>query len=98
MQPSTDEDLDKLPHVIITSDDIWDPTVLDHSINIENYTCHPTMDSMIDEGEFVSLDECTYTTRTYLHHDSCGPNYISDVYHCECMNCSGFDLNTTDNS
>ena len=36
IQPSMDEDLDQLPHVIITSDDIWDPTVLDHLIDIEN--------------------------------------------------------------
>ena len=36
MQPSTNEDLDKLAHIIITSDDVWDPTVLDHSIDIEN--------------------------------------------------------------
>ena len=28
MHPSTDE-----PHVIVTSDDIWDPTILDHSID-----------------------------------------------------------------
>ena len=40
MQPSMDEDLDKLPHVIITSDDIWDHTVLDHTIDIENDTYH----------------------------------------------------------
>ena len=30
MHPSTDDDLDKLPHVIVTSNDTWDPTVLDH--------------------------------------------------------------------
>ena len=38
MQASMDEDLDKLPHVIITSDHIWDPTVLDHLIDIEIFT------------------------------------------------------------
>ena len=31
MQPSMNEDLDKLPHVIITSDDIWNP------IDMEQY-------------------------------------------------------------
>ena len=30
MCPSTDEDLDELPHVIVTSDDTWDPTILYH--------------------------------------------------------------------
>ena len=38
MHLSMDEGLDKFPHVIVTSDDIWDPTVLDHSIDIENGT------------------------------------------------------------
>ena len=28
MHPSTDDNLDQHPHVIITSDDIWDPAVL----------------------------------------------------------------------
>ena len=36
MQPSTDEDLDQLAHVISTSNDIWDPAVLDYSIGVEN--------------------------------------------------------------
>ena len=40
MQPSTDADPDTLPHVIITSDDTFDP-VLDHSIDIENDMYHP---------------------------------------------------------
>ena len=33
MQPSANKDLDKLPHVIKTSDDIWDPTVLPRLLN-----------------------------------------------------------------
>ena len=97
MQPSTDEDLDRLPHHIVSSDDVWDPTVLDHSINIENDTYYPTRDPTIDEEEFSSLDECTSMTGIYLHHDSCHSDYVCDVYHNKCMNCSGFDLKTTDN-
>ena len=60
MQPSMDKDLAKLPHVIITSDDIY----------------HPTMDSNIDEEDFTSFDECTSTTGSYLHHNSYGPDYV----------------------
>ena len=42
MQPFTDEDLDKLPPVIIASDDIKDPKVLDRLIDIEMiYTILP---------------------------------------------------------
>ena len=57
MNPSTDEDLDHLPHVIIISDvnDIWSPSVLDHSIDIENDIYHLAMDSNISEDGFASF-------------------------------------------
>ena len=67
MQPSTNEDLDELPHVIINSVDIGYRTVTDHLIDSENDTYHPTMDSMADEEYFASFDECTSMTGTYLH-------------------------------
>ena len=98
MHASMDEDLDHLPHVIVTSDDIWDPTVLDHLIDIENDIYNPTIDSNIDDEDFTSFDECTSATGSYLHHDYYGPNYICDIYHNECITCLGFDLNTTHNS
>ena len=80
MQPSLDEDLDQLPHVIITSDDIWDPTVLDHLIDIENDIYHP---SNINDEDFASFDQRTSATGSYLHHDDYGPNCMCDVYHNE---------------
>ena len=63
----------KLPHVIVTSDDIWHPTILDHLIDIGNDTYYLTMGSMSDEQDFTSFDECASATGTYLHHDSYGP-------------------------
>jgi len=30
MQPPTDQELDELPHVVLTSDQDWDPATLDH--------------------------------------------------------------------
>ena len=77
---------------------IWDSTILDFLIDIENDVNHPTNDPMIDEEDLTSFDECTSATGTYLHHDSYGPNYVCNVYQNEQVNCSGFDLNTTDNS
>ena len=38
MTPPTDEDLDLYPHVILTSDNDWNPTLLDNEIDIENIT------------------------------------------------------------
>ena len=66
IQSSMDDDLDKLPHVVITNDNIWDPTVLNHLIDIENDIYHPTMDSNIDEEDFTPSDECTSMTRSYM--------------------------------
>ena len=57
MQLSTNGRLYQLPHVIITSDDIWDPTILDHYIDVENDIFHPSMDPMIDEEDYFSFDE-----------------------------------------
>ena len=56
MHPPMDENLHCRPHVFITSDDYWDPTALDHSIDIENDIYHPTMDSKIDDEYFTSFD------------------------------------------
>ena len=36
MRPYTDHELDSLPHVILTSDDDWDPRVLDFDIDHDN--------------------------------------------------------------
>ena len=89
MYPCMDEDLDCLPHVIMTSDDIWDPTVLDHLIESENYIYHPAMDSIIDDEDFTSFDDCTSVTGSYLHHDDYGPDYICDICHNEHGTCLG---------
>ena len=35
MKPPTDNDLDIYPHIILTSDSDWDPTILDNEIDIE---------------------------------------------------------------
>ena len=33
MQPYTDQEWEVLPHVVLTSDDTWDPAVLDHDMD-----------------------------------------------------------------
>ena len=35
MSPPTDEDLELFPHVILTSEGDWDPTVFDNEITLE---------------------------------------------------------------
>ena len=64
MCPPMDDNLETLPHVIITVDNIWNPTVLDHSIDPSNDTYDHTMDPHIEEEEFTSLDDCTSVIET----------------------------------
>ena len=73
MQHSMDDDLDQLLHVFVTCDDIWDPTVLDHSIDIENDIYHPSIDSSVDDEDFMSVDDCTSTTGSNLNNDDDAP-------------------------
>ena len=47
IRPCTDEEYDSLPHIILTSDDAWDPAALDHEFKME-------------DGEYVGLEEDPY--------------------------------------
>ena len=54
MRPYTDDEFDKLPHVVISSPNIWDPKVLDYTVEEDWYSNQtPTpehfKDSMFDE-------------------------------------------------
>ena len=37
LRPYTDDEWDTLPHVILTSDMDWDPTVLDHTLDDDDH-------------------------------------------------------------
>ena len=52
MTPPTDEDLDIYPHVIVTSDNDWDPAILDNEIDIEQISHE--LDNL-PPGQVVSL-------------------------------------------
>ena len=47
IRPCTDEEYDSLAHIILTSDDAWDPAALDHEFKME-------------DGEYVGLEEDPY--------------------------------------
>ena len=56
MHPYTDKEWDKLPHVIVTADTNWDPSIFDHNIdNIEEWfdalpdLCNDPTSSLFDE-------------------------------------------------
>ena len=47
IHPPTDEELHTLPHVVLTSDEVWDPRVLDHEFNLQDPTSWS--DTMLDD-------------------------------------------------
>ena len=63
IRPYTDQEFDTLPHVILTSELEWDPSVLDHTFKEdEQWGETPTYKSQFDEvGD--------YTQRVILHHN-----------------------------
>lgn len=38
IHPPSDEELHTLPHVILTSDEVWDPSILDHEFDLQDPT------------------------------------------------------------
>jgi hypothetical protein len=64
IRPYTDQELDTLPHVILTSELEWDPSVLDHIFkDDEQWGEAPTFKSQFNEvGD--------YTQRVLLHHNT----------------------------
>jgi hypothetical protein len=69
IRPYTDQEFDTLPHIILTSELEWDPSVLDHIFKMdEQWGEAPTLKSQFNEvGD--------YTQRAILHHNT----------YCECQ-------------
>jgi hypothetical protein len=64
IRPYTDQEFDTLPHIILTSELEWDPSVLDHIFKEdEQWGEAPTFKTQFDEvGD--------YTHRVILHHNT----------------------------
>ena len=63
MRPPTDKELDSLPHIIMTSDDIWDPSILDNEVSPEEwYDCEDIPD---DYGDTTFDEYGEYTQRVH---------------------------------
>jgi hypothetical protein len=62
MRPCTGQEFETLPHIILTSELEWDPSVLDHVFKEdEQWGEAPTFNSQFDE-------DSNYKQRIILHH------------------------------
>ena len=72
MTPPTNKDLDELPHVILTSDRKWNPSILDNKFDLTN------LDDELDElpKESVYGDICFDATGNYrgVYNSHCEPS------------------------
>ena len=57
IRPYTNNEWEKLPHVIIMSDKDWNPTVLDCEGEVDNETCFDVQSSFLDSPNDKSFDE-----------------------------------------
>ena len=83
IRPYTDAEFDTLPHVFLTSELDWDPTVLDHNIpqdgqweeDVENIdsTISQNFDEFGDYRHRVTVNHHAYYTR---HHDDSNEDII----------------------
>ena len=65
MTKPTDDDLDTYPHVVLTSDEDWDPTILENEIDLMNSSIEPIKSFVLPGGSIVSsqLHLCRTTCR-----------------------------------
>ena len=73
-RPSTDNDLQELPHLVLTSDDLWDPTVLDCIADTQAEIWYILNDIPVPfiQHPFIEYEEYTGTSTTR----SCTINHV----------------------
>ena len=59
MRPFTDSEKDKLPHIPVTSNQVWDPTVLDYTVKEEWYSTQKSTPSYFKDSVFDEYGEPT---------------------------------------
>jgi hypothetical protein len=76
MRPPTDHELNTLPHFIMTSDLDWDPTILDHTFNVDSGEWYSD-----DDLSNLDLDNSFDSMGDYKHHQlfKTNVNYSSNL-------------------
>ena len=68
LRPYTDDEWDTLPHIVLTSDDEWDPSVLDHVYDVSSTEWSNTLASHEANPQLNLFDEYgNYIHRTVCH-------------------------------
>ena len=65
LRPYTDSEWDNLPHVVLTSDDEWNPDVLDHKFDLDDEQWYDSLEEIEDKPTLNLFDEFgNYLQRT----------------------------------
>ena len=77
LRPYTDKEWDTLPHVVLTSDDNWNPQVFDHSFDLSDETWYDALEQLEDSPMTNLFDECgNYLYRTVCESKITSPTPI----------------------
>ena len=72
IRPPTDWELKNLPHIVLTSDEEWDPNVADHEHDPNNYSKIFPNENYVHNPNFDDVGD--YTKRTILVNDQTNSN------------------------
>ena len=80
MRPYTDAEWDDLPHVILTSDMDWDPSILDHTIDDDEHWYDAICD--LEQRPYTSMfdHEGNYLGRVTVQAAAVSPSDDHDVF------------------
>ena len=73
LRPYTDEEWNSLPHVFLTSEETWDPSVLDLDISDDSDWFNSVIHEDLDDPHSLFDDVGNYRQRVHIHSTSVSP-------------------------
>ena len=68
LRPPTDDEMTKLPHTVLTSDEPWDPTLLDFEVDIDDDVWYDTIEEAIRRHPDLNIQQqIESTTSGYVN-------------------------------
>ena len=81
LRPPTDEEMERYPHVMMTADEKWDPSVLDFEIDISDDTWYDTLQGDIEEFDEPRFDASGNYIFREVHYNIFDESAEADAYY-----------------
>jgi hypothetical protein len=76
LRPYTDKEWDQLPHVIMTAETDWDPSVIDHALDEDEHWFDAV--EALEENPTINVFDEYGNYKYRVHDDACGPPPTKD--------------------